>query len=50
MMLPRLARDHAARDRLGDVEHAVEIGVHEFAPGLLGIVFERRRGAGFRRC
>ncbi len=35
-----LARDHSLRHRLRDVEHAVEIGAHQLAPGLLRIVFE----------
>ena len=36
-----LARDHVPRDRLPDEEHAVEVGAHQFAPGLLGEVLQR---------
>ena len=42
MIRPRLRAIMPRATALDDKEHAVEIGAHEFAPGVLGIVFERR--------
>ena len=36
-----LARDHEARDGLGDEEHAVEISAHQLMPGFLRVILER---------
>jgi len=41
-ILPRERADHAARDRLRDEEHRVEIGRHDLAPVSLGKIDDRR--------